>query len=248
MRWRALRRLVGAFVVAGGAMAALSVLWVLSVRFVEPPFTATMIQRFGERAWAGDGVAWVDHRPVPLEAMGRALPRAVVASEDGRFFVHHGFDWEGICAALEANRSGGSLRGGSTISQQVARNVFLVQRRSWVRKGLEVWFTAWLELLVPKERILELYLNVAETGPHHFGFEAAAQHWYGKPAAKLTAAEAARLASLLPAPRSRSPRGELADRKVAWVAANQVPFPGDPGFERLVAGWSKTPWPWACVE
>lgn len=229
------------------AALVLSVLWVAAVRFVDPPFTATMLQRVGERAWAGDGLAWVDRRPQPLEAFGEALPRAVVASEDGRFFVHHGFDWEGICAALEANRSGGSLRGGSTISQQVARNVFLIQRRSWIRKGLEVWFTLWVELLLPKERILELYLNVAETGPHHFGFEAAAQHWYGKPAQALSRAEAARLASLLPAPRTRTPHGDRAAKKVSWIAANQVPFPGDPGFGALEAAWQTTPWPWSCA-
>jgi len=237
----------GRAAMVGLGLLALSVLQVLAVRWVDPPTTATMVQRVVERGLRGEGWTWVDHRPVPLEQMGSALPRAVVASEDGRFFVHGGFDYEGICAALEANRSGGRLRGGSTISQQVARNVFLVQHRSWLRKGVEVWYTVWLELLVPKERILELYLNVAESGPHHFGFEAAAQHWYGRPAAKLSREQAARLAALLPAPRSRTPSGSSADKKVGWVARNPVPFPGDPGFDRLEEAWASTPWPWQCA-
>jgi len=224
-----------------------SVLQVAAVRWVEPPFTPTMLQRVAERGLRGDGWAWVDHRPRSLEAMGSALPRATVASEDGRFFVHHGFDYAGICAAVRANRSGGSLRGGSTISQQVARNVFLVQHRSWLRKGLEVWYTVWLELLVPKERILELYLNVAESGPHHFGFEAAAQHWYGVPARRLSKERAARLVALLPSPRTRTPSGSVATKKVGWVARNPVPFPGDPGYDRLEAQWAEAPWPWECL-
>ncbi len=211
-------------------MVLVTVLQVQFVRFVDPPFTATMVQRVAERAWRGDGLAWVDHRSVPLEAMG-PFPRAAVASEDGRFFFHHGFDLQGICAAIESNRDGGSLRGGSTISQQVARNVFLVQWRSWLRKGLEVWYTVWLELLVPKARILELYGNVAETGPHHFGVEAAAQHWYGKPASQLSSDQAARLVYLLPNPRERSPKGKGAGEKAGWVRRNAVPFPGDPGFD-----------------
>jgi len=231
------------------ALMVLSVVQVVAVRWVDPPVTATMVQRVIERGMAGEGWRWVDHRPMALQQMGSALPRAVVASEDGRFWVHAGFDYEGICAAVRANRSGKrGLRGGSTISQQVARNVFLVQKRSWLRKALEAWYTLWLEVLVPKERILELYLNVAESGPHHFGFEAAAQHWYGRPAAELSSEQAARLAALLPSPRTRTPQGASATAKVGWVARNQVPFPGDPGFERLQAAWADAPWPWQCLD
>jgi monofunctional biosynthetic peptidoglycan transglycosylase len=222
-----------------------TVLQVLFVRFVDPPFTATMVQRVVERTWRGEGHAWVDHRSVPLEAMG-PFPRAAVASEDGRFFFHHGFDLQGICAALEANREGRALRGGSTISQQVARNVFLVQWRSWIRKGLEVWYTAWLELLVPKERILELYGNVAETGPHHFGVEAAARHWYGRSAKALSPEQAARLVYLLPNPRERRPDSRSGGEKARWVDRNRVPFPGDPGFDRAQQVWDAQATPWRC--
>lgn len=236
LRW-ASRGLVAAVLV--------TVVQVLFVRFVDPPFTATMVQRVVERGWRGDGLVWVDHRPVGLQAMG-TFPRAAVASEDGRFFFHHGFDLHGICAALEANREGRALRGGSTISQQVARNVFLVQWRSWVRKGLEVWYTVWLELLVPKHRILELYGNVAETGPHHFGVEAAAQHWYGVDAEALSAERAARLVYLLPNPRERRPGAREGGDKASWVARNRVPFPGDPGFDRAQRTWDAQKTPWRC--
>ena len=220
-----------------------SVMQVAAVRFVDPPFTLTMVQRVAEGA--GDGLRWVDYRPVALAALGE-VPQAAVSSEDGRFFVHHGFDWVAICDAVASNRAGKPLRGGSTISQQVARNVFLVQRRSWVRKALEAWYTVWLELLVPKERILELYVNVAETGPHVFGFEAAAQHWYHKPASRLTRAEAARLVALLPNPRERTPSGREAAAKERWLVGNRAPFPGEPGFERVEREWAASPWPWAC--
>jgi monofunctional biosynthetic peptidoglycan transglycosylase len=237
-------RVLGFLVACAVVVPALQV---LVVRWVNPPFTLTMVQRVLERGVAGDGWAWVDRRWVPLEGMGREVPRAAVASEDGRFYVHHGFDYEGICAALQSNRSGGHLRGGSTISQQVARNVFLVQHRGWLRKGLEAYYTVWLELLVPKDRILELYLNVAETGPHHFGFEASAQHFYGRSVDGLSPSQAARLVALLPSPRRRSPQGEAADKKVGWIARNPVPFPGDPGFDQLQRGWAETPWPWECL-
>jgi monofunctional glycosyltransferase len=170
----------------------------------------------------------------------------VVASEDGHFWMHRGFDWSGICAAAKSNAAGKRLRGGSTITQQVARNVFLVQHRSWVRKGLEAWYTVWLELLVPKERILELYLNIAESGPHHFGFQAAARHWYGKPAIDLSRDQGARLVALLPNPRERTPVGDLGAKKAAWVLQNEVPFPGDPGFDRAAALWKAADGPLSC--
>lgn len=224
----------------------LTILQVLFVRFVDPPFTATMVQRVVERGWRGDGWTWVDHRSVPLEDMG-GFPRAAVASEDGRFHHHHGFDLRGICAAMASNQKGRPLRGGSTISQQVARNVFLVQWRSWIRKGLEVWYTVWLELLVPKDRILELYGNVAESGPHHFGVEAAARHWYGVPASSLSQEQARRLVYLLPNPRQRSPKGVEGAAKADWVQRNQVPFPGDPGFELAQARLEAQGPSWRCL-
>ncbi len=177
-------------------LALLSVLWVGLYRVVDPPLTLIM---------ARDRLAGVELRRtrVPLAAMGRALPRAVIAAEDSRFCLHQGFDFEAIEAAMEANREGRRLRGASTISQQVAKNAFLWPGRSWLRKALEAWFTFWLERLWPKARIMEVYLNLAEWGRGVYGAEAAARHHFGKPAARLSRAEAARLAAVLPAPVAR---------------------------------------------
>ena len=142
-----------------------------------------------------------------------------------------------ICAALKHNAEGGRLRGGSTLSQQVAKNVFLWQGRSWARKGLEAWYTVLLEGLVPKRRILELYLNVAETGPMVFGVEAGANHHYGKSAAGLSADQAGRLAGILPDPRRRSVEGSAARERAAWIRANPAPMPGAPGWDAVLRAW-----------
>jgi monofunctional biosynthetic peptidoglycan transglycosylase len=216
-------------------LAALSVAQVLLLRWVDPPLTLTQLGRAVALSREAGAPRWPARDWAPLEALGADLPRAVVSSEDARFFLHSGFDLRGICAAWEKNRAGGRLRGGSTISQQVARNVFLWQQRSWLRKGLEAWYTVWLELLLPKARILEVYLNVAEWGPTAFGAEAAARAWYGVPAARLGAERAGRLAALLPAPVRRRPDGSAAARRAAWIAANPAPFPGDPGFAEAAA-------------
>lgn len=126
---------------------------------------------------------------------------AVIASEDQLFVIHSGFDWKSINEAMEKNKKSRRLRGASTISQQVAKNVFLWQGRSWIRKGLEVYFTFMIEAVWGKKRILEIYLNVAETGNGVFGVEAAAQNYFKKPASKLTDAEAAMIAASLPNPK-----------------------------------------------
>lgn len=198
-----------------------SMLQVLVVRFVDPPFTLTMLGRVWD-TWRDSGrLAWPDYEPRPLPELGRWPPRMAIAGEDARFYEHGGFDWEAIADAWEHNQAGRRLRGGSTISQQVARNVFLWQRRSWVRKGLEAWYTGLLELALPKDRILELYLNVAETGPMCFGFEAASQRWYNKSAAKLSADQAARIVAILPDPRGRDPRSDSMGRRAARIKANE---------------------------
>src|SRR5207237_1453711 len=127
---------------------------------------------------------------------------AVIASEDTKFCSHHGFDWDAIDRALDEDAFGDRLRGGSTISQQTAKNLFLSPSRSWTRKGIEAWLTVLLEELWPKRRILEMYLNIAEWGPQRFGAEAAARAEFGKAASALSAGEAARLATVLPNPRS----------------------------------------------
>lgn len=164
---------------------------VVYFRFVPPPSTPLMLLSEGPvvRDW------------VPLEAISPNLVQAVIASEDDKFCSHFGFDWEAIDKALDANAAGGRLRGASTISQQTAKNLFLLPDRSWARKSIEAYLTVLLETLWPKRRILETYLNIAEWGPNRFGAEAAAQANFGKSAWQLSALEAARLATILPNPR-----------------------------------------------
>jgi monofunctional biosynthetic peptidoglycan transglycosylase len=173
-------------------------------RFVPPPMTFLMVQRMVE----GRGF---DRRWVPLQSISPTLVRAVIAAEDARFCEHHGFDMTAIQKALRANERGRKLRGGSTISQQTAKNVFLWPNRDWVRKGFEAWFTVLIELIWGKERIMEVYLNSIEWGPGIYGAEAAAQHNFHTSAARLSSAQAARLAAIVPKP-------------LAWKAARPGPY------------------------
>lgn len=154
-------------------------------------------QQARERNW--------EHEWVSLDEMSKWMPRAVVASEDGRFYQHHGFDTVEIEKAIEERRQGKRQRGASTISQQTAKNVFLWPAHSWVRKGLEAYFTVLIEWMWPKERILEVYLNSIEMGAGIYGAEAAAWHYFGKPAADLTKRECALIAVSLPDPIKRDP-------------------------------------------
>jgi monofunctional glycosyltransferase len=188
-----------AFLLAAKLLA--SFLLVLALRFGEPPTTA-----FIARARV---VAWFDDDPRPfkvrrewrdLSQISPQLQLAVIAAEDQRFPEHSGFDFNQIRKALDEAGNGGRARGASTISQQVAKNLFLWPGHSWVRKGLEAWFTMLIEWLWPKHRILEMYLNVAEFGRGIYGAEAAAQAHFGKGAEKLNKQEAARLAAVLPNP------------------------------------------------
>ena len=167
---------------------------VLLYAVIPPPATILMIQR------AAQGEGW-DYRWRSLSRISPHLVRAVIASEDARFCSHHGFDMEAIEAAWRENQEGGRVRGGSTISQQTAKNVFLWPGRDWVRKGLETTLVPLTETLWGKRRTMELYLNVAEWAPGVYGAEAASHHWFGKSAANLTRQEAARLAAILPSPR-----------------------------------------------
>ncbi len=191
-------------------LLALPIPAVLLLRFVHPPTTGMMLVRTAQRAIAGDRPVYPRRTIVVREDVAPALRRAVLAAEDDRFYLHHGFDFVEIGNALEDRRAGRRMRGASTISQQVARNVFLWEGGGWVRKGLEAWVTIWLELFVPKDRILDLYVNLAEWGDGIFGIEAGAQHHYGKSARRLTRTESARLAAILPAPRRWSPNGRVA--------------------------------------
>lgn len=176
---------------------AISVGLTVLYRFVPPPLTVTMVVD-------GNGVTkdWE-----PLSRIDRNMVDAAIAAEDGKFCSHTGFDTDAIEKAMQRNARGGRLRGGSTISQQTAKNVFLWQGEGWtryLRKGLEVWFTFLVENLWDKRRIMEVYLNVAETGIGTYGVEAGAQRYWGKSAANLTPLEAARIAAALPSPKTRA--------------------------------------------
>ena len=161
----------------------------------------------------------VDRTFVPLERMAPVLPRSVIASEDGRFCSHHGIDWAELRASIEEADDLTEARGGSTITQQTAKNLFLWPGRSFIRKGLEFPLALWIDLVLPKRRVLEIYLNIAEWGPNgEFGVEAGSRHAFNKPASQLSPGEAALLAAMLPNPRRRSAKAPRpAIRRIAGV-------------------------------
>ena len=177
----------------------LSILWVIALRFTNPPITYLMLQRGIERKM--DGKDWkLERQWLDYEDISSNLKRAALAAEDANFMTHSGFDRLAIKQAFERNKAGKSLRGGSTISQQTAKNVFLWPGRSWFRKGLETYFTVLIELFWSKKRILEVYLNVIETGQGVYGAEAGAQYYFKKSARNLTRKEAALMIVILPSP------------------------------------------------
>ncbi len=173
-----------------------SLLWVLLYRFVPPPVTFTMLGN----ALDGRGITkdWMS-----LSRMDADMARAAIAAEDSRFCAHNGFDMRAIEQAVKRNARGKKLRGGSTISQQTAKNAFLWQGRSYLRKGLEAWFTVLIEAIWGKRRIMEVYLNLAETGIGTYGANAGAMRYFGHDAARLSPDEAARIAAILPLPKKR---------------------------------------------
>jgi len=177
----------------------LSVFSVMVFRFVPVPFTPLMITRAFEQK--AKGVAMhSSHDWVPIKKISPNLQKAVIASEDDLFLTHHGFNFGAMYKAYKNNSKGRRIKGGSTISQQTAKNVFLWQGRSYVRKVFEAYFTVLIELLWSKERIMEVYLNSIEMGDGVYGAQAATQHWYHKDAASLTRREAAGIAAILPNP------------------------------------------------
>ncbi|PZR08275.1 MAG: monofunctional biosynthetic peptidoglycan transglycosylase [Flavobacterium psychrophilum] len=179
---------------------ALSVISVVIFRFVPVPFTPLMISRAFEMKENGREMT-SSHDWVPIEEISKNMQKAVIASEDDRFIEHNGFNFDAMYKAYKSNSKGKKLKGGSTISQQTAKNVFLWQGRSYLRKGLEAYFTVLIELLWSKERIMEVYLNSIEMADGVYGVQAAAQHWYHKDAKNLTKYEAAGIAAILPNPR-----------------------------------------------
>lgn len=178
---------------------AISILLVIVFKWVPIPFTPLMAIRAVENKWEGKD-AVLSHDWVPLEEISPNLQKAVIASEDGNFLNHHGFDFQAMQKAFKNNQKGKRIKGGSTISQQTAKNVFLWQGRSYLRKGLEAYFTVLIELIWGKERIMEVYLNSIEMGKGVYGAEEAAKHWYRKSAVNLTKREAAGIAAILPNP------------------------------------------------
>ena len=178
----------------------LSILSVIIFKWVPVPITPLMISRAVENKLEGKD-ALLSHDWEPIENISPNLQKAVIASEDGNFLKHNGFDFKAMQKAFKNNQKGKRLKGGSTISQQTAKNVFLWQGRSYLRKGLEAYFTVLIELIWGKERIMEVYLNSIEMGNGVYGAEAAAQHWYRKSAVDLTKKEAAGIAAILPNPR-----------------------------------------------
>jgi len=213
----AMLALVALFVLVQSYFAA----WVLWYRWQPPRETAFMAQRL-EELRAKDPKAAIRYTWVPYARISTHLKRAVVAAEDAKFLEHDGFDWEGIAKAREKNaKKGRVVAGGSTITQQLAKNLFLSPDKSYLRKGEEAIIAAMMEALLPKQRILELYLNVIEWGNGVFGAEAAARRYYNAPAASLGAEASARLASMIPSPRrfERNPGSEYLDGRVATILA-----------------------------
>ena len=191
---------------AVGVAAAwlLAVLMLVALRWIDPPTTAVQMERRVQ--------AWLHHKPyqkrytfVPLKEISPELQHAVIAAEDARFYQHHGFDWHAIQLAAENDMEGGRVRGGSTLTQQLVKNLFFGTGRSLLRKGAEFTLAPVAELVLGKQRILELYLNVVEWGPGVYGVEAASHAYYGTSARGVGRDEAARMAAVLPLPLKRRP-------------------------------------------
>ncbi len=210
------------------AFVGCSLVLVLAFRWLDPPTSAFMLQ-------ARVGGILVQQSWLPLDAISPALRLAVIAAEDQRFADHHGLDTRAISRAIEEHRSGRGLRGASTITQQTAKNLFLWPGRNLVRKGLEAWLALCMDLLWPKERILEVYLNVAEFGEGVYGAHAASAVFFGKPAALLTDREAALLAAVLPNPRGLrvDDPGDYLQQRQAWILKQMRQLGGDSYLEKL---------------
>jgi monofunctional biosynthetic peptidoglycan transglycosylase len=224
-----LTRLARWVAIALVAAAATSVVAVAGFRWLPVPLTAFMVH---ERIAARQDAKPLQqrHEWVPWSRISRHAAIAVIAAEDQKFLLHNGFDFEAIEKAVSEAQSGRRLRGASTISQQVAKNLFLWSGQSWIRKGLEAWFTMWIEWLWPKRRILEVYLNSAQFGRGIWGVEAASQYFFRKDAARLTREQAALLAAVLPSPtryRVVNP-GPYVRKRQSWILAQMRYVQGPP--------------------
>jgi monofunctional biosynthetic peptidoglycan transglycosylase len=221
-------RILGWIVKLVLGLILLSILWVLAYRFINPPITVTMIgDMVGGRGATRD---WM-----PITQIDRDMVRAAIAAEDSKFCSHSGFDFEAIEDAMKRNASGGRIRGGSTISQQTAKNAFLWNGGGYVRKGVEAWFTFLIEHLWGKRRIMEVYLNVAETGIGTYGVSAGSERYFGHDASAMTATEAARIAAILPLPKKRgaiAPKGFT--RRYGNTIAARIGVVGRDGLDACV--------------
>jgi monofunctional biosynthetic peptidoglycan transglycosylase len=210
------------------AWAAITGFAVVAMRWIDPPTTAFMLRDRAVALLAGTEGYQFRHEWRDWDQISRYAPLAVVAAEDQRFPQHHGFDFKQIDKALADRERGRRVRGASTISQQVAKNLFLWPGQSWFRKGLEAGITVLIELTWPKQRILEVYLNIAEFGRGTWGIQAASERYFRKDAAKLTRAEAARLAAVLPSPTRYSVEapGPYVRQRQAWIERQMVALGG----------------------
>ena len=209
----------------------ISIALVVLFKFIPVPFTPLMFIRSVEQITAGDKLVW-KHDWVSIDIMATSIQKAVIASEDGKFTSHNGFDVKAIEKAYNNNQKGKKVKGGSTISQQTAKNVFLWPGRSYFRKGLEAYFTVLIEVVWGKERIMEVYLNSIEMGKGIYGIEAASQHWFNKSASNLTKTEAAAIAAILPNPRvykAKNSSGYINRRKNA--IKRQMNFYNNPNYK-----------------
>jgi monofunctional glycosyltransferase len=203
--------------------------YLLLLKWVNPPVTLTELG-----SWLrGDGLK---HTYVSMKNISPYAKLAVISSEDQLFPDHDGFDFKSIEKAMKHNQKSKSLHGASTISQQVAKNVFLWQGRSWMRKGLEVYFTFMIELIWGKKRILEMYLNVSEMGKGVFGVEAAARYYFNKPASSLTRQEAAKIAACLPNPKifTIKPLSPHVASRSVWIVGQMGVLQNDPDIQKLL--------------
>ena len=224
-------RIARAFLVAVAIWAAVTVLAVVALRWVDPPTTTFMLRDRAAAVVTREKGYEFRHEWRDWNQISRNMPLAVVAAEDQQFPLHHGFDFRQIDKALKDRERGRRVRGASTISQQVAKNLFLWPGQSWFRKGLEAGITVLIELAWPKQRILEVYLNVAEFGRGTWGVQAASQRFFRKDASRLTRAEAALLAAVLPAPRRyrADQPGPYVRKRQAWIQ-RQMAALGGPAY------------------
>jgi monofunctional glycosyltransferase len=229
------RKLAGFLVKLVIGLILLTVLWVLAYRFINPPITATMI---GDIV-AGRGATreWIS-----LDDMDRDMVRAAIGAEDSKYCAHSGFDFDAIQDAVKRNASGGRIRGGSTISQQTAKNAFLWQGGGYARKGAEAWFTFLIEQMWGKRRIMEVYLNLAETGIGTYGANAGSMRYFGHDASAMSTTEAARIAAILPLPKKRgaiAPKGFT--RRYGNSIAARIGVVGRDGLDSCVYAGATAP-------